>query len=88
MIALKVELKDTWSNDSTKIPCDLEFDSGTIWIRPEGYGDCSSQNGYGWPIKIEYYSGSIRVCVWSDINNDDPTHVIFLDGAKESLRKQ
>jgi len=87
MTALKVELRDSWSGDSTRIPCQIEFESGTIWIKPEGYGDCSSQNGHGWPIKIEYYSGSIRVCVWSDINNEDPTHTIFLDGAKESLRK-
>lgn len=82
----KVNLTDGHTDDKTVVPCDVEIGSGAILIRPEGFGDCSSQDGHGWPIVVEYYQGSVRVHVWSDINNCDPTHSIVLDGAKESLR--
>lgn len=83
---IKYDLRDSWTGDKTRIPCTIEMNSGVIWIRPEGYGDCSSQDGHGFPIKIEYYDGSVRVVVWSDINCGDPTADIHLDNARESNR--
>lgn len=60
---------------------------GSIEIRPIGYGDCTSKKGYGCPVIIERWEGDLRLVVWGDINKEDPTHIISLEGAKESLRK-
>jgi len=58
-----------------------------IFVMPKGYGDCASQDGHGTPVMIEYYEGDLRVLVWSDINQEDPTYILSLDKALESKRK-
>lgn len=62
--------------------------NGLILLRPEGTGDKCSPSGLGHPVALELYEGSVRILVWSDINQEDPTHVIPLDGALESARKE
>lgn len=57
-----------------------------IWLMFKGYGDACSRDGYGSPIKIEIDEGRIRLIVWSDINSEDYTHDLYLDGALESNR--
>lgn len=52
----------------------------------EGLGDCTSQPGYGAPMVIEMDGEQMRLIVWADINQEDPTHIISLEGAKESNR--
>jgi hypothetical protein len=52
-----------------------------------GLGDFSSAPGHGTPVYLDDYE-SLRLCVWADINQEDPTHIIPLDGARESLRNQ
>ena len=79
-------LHDNWTGDPQKIPCTIECDNNSILIRPQGYGDASSKDGCGWPIVVEYYQKEIRVLVWGNINNGDPTHIISLTGAEESKR--
>jgi hypothetical protein len=59
-----------------------------IAIRPEGYGEKTMEDGYGSPILIEQCKGSIRVIIWGDINSDEPTHIIKVDGAKEENRDE
>lgn len=83
---VKTLIWDGWNGDPDPIPCVIEYGDNSILIRPEGFGDCSSKNGHGWPIVIEYYEKDVRVLVWGDINQSDPTHIISLAGAKESLR--
>lgn len=51
-------------------------------------GDFNSNDGCGNPVHIDYWEDRLRVMVWSDINEEDPTHIIPLDGASESLRKE
>ena len=53
-----------------------------------GYGDASTVPGYGAPIYIEVHQGRLMLHVWADINQEDPTHVIDLEGARESARKE
>ena len=53
-----------------------------IEVWPEGF-ECA--NG-GAPIFIEQCDGEIRVVVWADILQEDPTHTIKLNGAKTELR--
>ena len=38
-------------------------------------------------VLIELSEGSLKVIVWGDINSDDPTHVIELEGARKFLRR-
>lgn len=54
----------------------------------DGYGDCNSTEGHGTPIFVEYYEGQPKVYIWSDINQEDPTHAISLAGAMESTRQE
>jgi len=58
-----------------------------ISVRVDGYGDCGTENGYGCPIYIEHYDGKLSVRLWSDINHEDPTHAVDMEGARETERK-
>lgn len=60
---------------------------GSISIGIEGYDDYYSENSCGTPIYLELYEGKLVLRVWADINSQDPTHVIDLEQAKESNRK-
>ena len=57
-----------------------------ILVAVQGYGDMPSPDGQGQPILIEKYNGELRVVIWSDINQEDPTHIISLEGAREDKR--
>ncbi|MFA5311734.1 MAG: hypothetical protein WC375_00280 [Methanomassiliicoccales archaeon] len=65
----------------------VEGDCDGLNIQPVGYGDSASENGFGWPILLEKFSGKLRLVVWADINQCDPTHIIDLAGAKELCRE-
>jgi len=58
-----------------------------VLLHVKGYGDKCSDNGKGYPVMIEVYEGKLRVIIWADINEEEPTHTIELDGAMESKRK-
>lgn len=57
-----------------------------LMIGAEGYGEMTAEDGYGFPIVLEYHEGAFRLLVWSDINEEDPTHIISLEGAREDVR--
>lgn len=59
-----------------------------VTIEADGYGDLVTTPGYGIPIIIEQLNGVLRVIVWADINQEDPTHIIDLGGARESERRE
>ena len=59
-----------------------------IDISPEGYGDMTSEDGMGCPVYLEVHpEDGLRLLVWADINQENPTHIIPLEGAKESARE-
>lgn len=62
------------------------FETHSMSIAIEGFGDHYSEDGCGTPVFLEEYEG-VKLSVWADINKDDPTHQIDLSGAKESERK-
>lgn len=72
--------------DDPGIPTEVEIDNHSIYLYPEGYGDAGTENGYGCPVMIERWEGGLRVVIWGDINREDPTHIISLEGARENLR--
>jgi hypothetical protein len=59
---------------------------GQLLIHVEGYGDKCSINGEGQPIMLDWMAGRLEVIVWSNINEEDPTHYIRMEGAMESER--
>lgn len=84
MKVMDVRIKDeTGGTQSVRI----ESHSHHIVIRPKGYGDACSKDGDGFPIMIEKYDGKLRVILWGDINMQDPTHTIDMEGAREDNRK-
>ena len=58
-----------------------------LYIEPQGYGDFSSNDCMGVPIALDFDEDELRLLVWADINQENPTHIIPLAGAKESARK-
>jgi hypothetical protein len=57
-----------------------------VSIFPEGYGDFGSAEGHGCPVFLELHQGKLRLIVFADINTEDPTHIIDLEGAREDRR--
>ncbi|EHR0228475.1 MULTISPECIES: hypothetical protein [Vibrionaceae] len=39
-------------------------------------------------LLIENNAGNLQLRVWADINKEDPTHVISLQGAKNEMRQE
>jgi hypothetical protein len=35
---------------------------------------------------LEYYESELRLIVWANINEEDPTHIINLEGARNERR--
>lgn len=57
-----------------------------ITLSFDGYGDKSSMPGTGSPVLIELWDGQLRVCLWPDINNEEPV-CHSLEGAREAAFK-
>jgi hypothetical protein len=74
--------------EGPKLPVTIEFNKLAILIRPQGYGDCCSDDGAGTPILIENRKGVPHLCVWADINREDAGYTISLEQAAEKLRKE
>lgn len=72
---------------SSKTRGDTNPSNDGLYLLFRGYGDATTNDGHGCPIKIENDGGRIRIVVWSDINSEDYTHSIYLDEALESNRK-
>jgi len=64
----------------------LSPNDNLVMIGAGGYGENTAEDGDGFPIVIEYHEGQFRVLVWSDINDEEPTHVISLEKARDSAR--
>ena len=61
----------------------------TLGVHVEGYGDKCSKDSDGMPVVLAF-SPSAGLCayIWSDINREDPTHVINLEGARLDARRE
>ncbi len=81
---ITAKIKDLSGKSDKEIPVKIRMSNNAIWIQPLGYGEKVSPKGQGWPICLEIWEGELRLLVWDDINNEDPT-VIGLEGAKESV---
>lgn len=51
-------------------------------VNIEGYGHNTTHDGS--PVYLEFgEDGKLTLYVWSDINQEDPTHVINMESARE-----
>ena len=82
---LSTELRDQVTGHTLKII--LKEVNGVLHICPEGYGDCCSNDGSGVPALIEYHNDRLRILGWTNINEEDCTDIIDLEGAKENFRQ-
>ena len=64
----------------------IEADEHGINIGFVGYGDHSSADGFGRPVFIEIHDGQLTIHVWTDIGQEDATHVLSLENAREHRR--
>ena len=79
-------LTDTHPEHPGAVRAKLRADSTAIGVYVEDYGVASAPAGHGPMVLIEHWGGELRVIVWADINSEDPTHIISLEGAKETCR--
>lgn len=71
--------------DEHDIKCLTKIRSNKILVHAYGYGSKHLDND-SYPIMIENYEGVLRVIIWADINQEDPTHIISLLGARVENR--
>lgn len=77
-------LNDTTGNTGrSNIILAVEKFNLALTIHPEGMG---TWDGPYAPILLERHVGSVRLIVWADIHQQDPTHVIDMSEALESNR--
>jgi hypothetical protein len=70
------------------LSCRIDLSGGCIVIMPDGHATKTDADGHGTPIVVELYDGKLQILAWADINQEDPTHAIDMDGAREILRKE
>ena len=91
--ALHVHLTDNEPEHNSPRHLVVSTDQNFIQIEAAGYNACNSAddnrpgNGYMAIASIEVWEGELRLIVWSDINQEDPTHIISLEGARITARK-
>ncbi len=80
----EVVLKDTTT--AATVRAKIEADEHGINIGFVGYGDHGSADCCGRPVFIEIHDGQLKIHVWTDIGQDDATHVLNLENARENRR--
>lgn len=86
-LSLEMKIPDYNEGYESGIPIKIESDLQGMDVIAEGYGMKTMMPGEGPVFTLERYEGKLQLLVWADINQEDPTHVIDLEGARESLRK-
>lgn len=65
-----------------------EFENAGVAILIPGYSDIYTDEAFDSPVVlIEFRDGVPFVCIWGDINQEDPTHEISLAGAAKTATK-
>lgn len=83
----EAKLTVTIKDGDVELPVHITAMSHGIIVTADGHGDLASPDGDGYPIFISHNNGKLLLYVWADINQEDPTHVIELDGALETARQ-
>lgn len=79
---------EDYSNDDKAVKVSVKSLGHALCIKIDGYSDCCSVDSKGIPVCLDNYSGEIKLLVYSDINEEEPTHSISLSGARNQMRKE
>lgn len=78
---------DYAANDkSPAVHGEIDASGASVDISVTGYGTAGMEPGYGPIAMLEYWGGKLRLIVFADITQEEPTHIIDLSGSRESLR--
>jgi len=80
---LNTVLSDADPEHTSSLPVRVVSNGSALSIFPQGYGDFASAEGNGCPVFLELFQGRLRLIVFADIEQEDPTHVIDLEMARE-----
>jgi len=89
-----ITLLDQHSDYETRRKVGVTEDNNLVSVEFEHYNNCgtcdSAEFGEGQRtiVGFEVWEGELRCLIWADINREDPTHVINLDGAQVTERKE
>jgi hypothetical protein len=75
------KLNDTSGNGATTVEVTVEKGSLGLILKPKGASVCGAVDCG--PIFLELHKGKLRLLVWASITQEEPTHIIDLDGALE-----
>lgn len=84
----EMTLSDSGELNTPDLAVRLDGTCQALDIYVEGFGSAAAMPGYGPIALLEIWEGELRLVVWADVNEEDPTHTIILDGARESQRKE
>ena len=82
---MKTSLRDR--DGERAIHVEVAEEQNGLAIYPTGYGCFACADGTAGPIRLEVHEGRLRLLVWDDINFEDPSHEIDLEGAREDQRR-
>lgn len=64
----------------------LQFGWDGVSVSLQGYSDMTSEDNQGIVGYVEFWGGTANLRAYGDINSEEPTHVISLEGARNELR--
>lgn len=79
-------LEDKSTENGEQTECNLLFGWDGLSIRMKGYSDYNSNDDHGIVVFLEHWQNAVNLRTYADINSDEPTDVISLDGAKNKFR--
>jgi hypothetical protein len=85
---LTAGLTDVKDPPAPPLPVTVVATPRGVTLRFAGYGDHCSLPGDGEPLLVENRGGTPYVVVWADINREEPTHLVSLEGAAEAAREE
>lgn len=85
MRSARFSLADSGQENQEPLVVEVRVANGFLEIAPQGYGDFGST--VGCPVVLERFSGKLILRVFSDINQEDATDQIDLEGAREDRRE-
>jgi len=89
-----ITLTDQHPEYSTRRKAAVTESNSFLFVEFACYNTCSTCDSVEFGkgdrsiVGFEVWEGELRCLVWADINQEDPTHLINLDGAKVTNRKE
>lgn len=83
---MNVILTDNADPHGRKVEVQAVEGPGFFEVGATEYGEKAAADGDGSILALEVYEGRLRLLVFADINEEGPTHVIDLEGAREDRR--